>query len=148
MNKFQVIVGNIGTVYDGNNYMQAQARYTAYVRASKSPHGRAAGEPVTLMRNGEIRSEYEGDFNPFPAVSGRYGAPMGRYGDNPANLQGVRRLHARRQGGGDGYDRGGAYWGAPSNVWAVWARIGDEIICTYIRASSHADAINQVREGV
>ena len=60
MNKFQVVVGNIGTVYDGNNYMQAQARYAAYVKASKSPHGRAAGEPVTLMHNGDIRCEYAG----------------------------------------------------------------------------------------
>lgn len=85
-------------------------------------------------------------FDPFPHVSGRYGAPMGRHGDNPANLQDIKRLHARRQGGGDGYDRGGAYWGTPSNVWAVWARIDGEIICTYVRASSRLAAIAEVQK--
>jgi hypothetical protein len=86
-------------------------------------------------------------FNPFPEVSAIYGAPMGRHGDNPANLQGVKRLHARRQGGSDGYDKGGAYWGTPSNVWGVWAWIDGQPICTYVRASSRDAAINKVRTG-
>lgn len=86
-------------------------------------------------------------FNPFPAVSGKYGAPMGRRGDNPANLQDVKQLHARRQGGGDGYDKGGAYWGTPSNVWGVWGHIGDEIIVVYVRATSRKAAIDTVRAG-
>lgn len=86
-------------------------------------------------------------FNPFPPVSGKYGAPMGRHGDNPANLIGVRRLHARHQGGSDGYDRGGAYWGTPHDVWGVWARLGDDIVVTYVRAASREAAIRKVREG-
>lgn len=56
--KFQVVVGNIGHVYEGNNYMQARTIYSAYVKQSKSGIGRAAGEPVTLFHNGNIRSEY------------------------------------------------------------------------------------------
>ena len=60
MNKFQVVVGNIGQVYDGNNYMQASGKYRSYVKDSKANYGRAAGEPVTLFHNGEIRSEYFG----------------------------------------------------------------------------------------
>jgi len=56
--KFEVVVGNIGTVYSGNNYMQAECKYSAYVKQSRSNYGRAAGEPVTLFHNGEIRSEY------------------------------------------------------------------------------------------
>ena len=84
-------------------------------------------------------------FDPFPAVSCRYGAPMGRHGDNPANLVGVRRLHARRQGGSGGYDRGGAYWGTPSNVWGVWAWLDGQPVVTYVRAHSRAHAIEQVR---
>ena len=60
MGKFQVVVGNIGHVYDGNNYMQAQSKYTGYVKASKANYGRAAGEPVTLFHNGEIKAEYFG----------------------------------------------------------------------------------------
>ena len=84
-------------------------------------------------------------FDPFPEVSSKYGAPMGRHSDNPANLQDVKRLCARRQGGGDGYDKGGAYWGAPSNVWGVWGTAAGETVVTYVRASSRADAIAQVR---
>lgn len=84
-------------------------------------------------------------YNPFPDVSTKYGAPMGRYSANPANLQDCKKLHARRQGGGDGYDKGGAYWGCPSNVWGVWARIDGEIVCTYVRASSRENAISQIR---
>ena len=85
-------------------------------------------------------------FDPFSRVSCTYGAPMGRREVNPTKLQGVRRLHARRQGGGGGYDRGGAYWGTPSNVWGVWAWIDGEPVCTYVRASSRAAAIAKVRE--
>jgi hypothetical protein len=86
-------------------------------------------------------------FNPFPDVSCTYGAPMGRRGDNPANLIGVKRLCARFQGGGQGYDKGGAYWGTPSNVWGVWAHTGGETVCCYVRASSRLAAIHMVREG-
>lgn len=87
-------------------------------------------------------------FNPFSEISCNYGAPMGRRGDNPANLQGVKRLHARHQGGGDGYDKGGAYWGSPCNVWGVWGWFDGEVVCTYIRANSRLDAINKVFKGV
>ena len=87
-------------------------------------------------------------FDPFPPLSTRYGAPMGRRGDNPANLEGLKRLHARRQGGGHGYDRGGAYWGTPSNVWGVWSWVDGDACVVYVRASSRDDAINKVREGV
>ena len=86
-------------------------------------------------------------FNPFFKVSSRYGAPMGRRGDNPANLAGVNRLHARHQGGGDGYDKGGAYWGSPCNVWGVWARIDGEPCVVYVRANSRTAAIDMVRAG-
>lgn len=72
---------------------------------------------------------------------------MGRHGDAPANLQDAKRLCARHQGGGDGYDRGGAYWGSPANVWGVWAHLGGETVCTYVRANSRAAAIAAVREG-
>jgi RNA-splicing ligase RtcB len=60
MAKFEVVVGNIGTVYSGNNFMQAQTKYSTYVKQSHDEYGRAAGEPVTLFHNGDIRSEYAG----------------------------------------------------------------------------------------
>lgn len=86
-------------------------------------------------------------FNPFPEVSSRYGAPMGRRGDNVANLQDLPRLHARHQGGGEGYDKGGAYWGSPCNVWGVWGWIDGRPCTTYVRANSRAGAIAKVRAG-
>lgn len=87
-------------------------------------------------------------FNPFAHVSGRYGAPMGRHNiSSPANLQDLKRLACKHQGGSEGYDRGGAYWGLPANVYAVWARIDGEVVCTYIRAVSRQAAINAVQAG-
>lgn len=77
-------------------------------------------------------------FNPFSRVSCRYGAPMGRKEDTSHNFVGVK-LYARHQGGGDGYDKGGAYWGTPSNVWAVWTRGGEFV--RYVRAYNREDAI-------
>lgn len=80
-------------------------------------------------------------FDPFPEVSGTYGAPMGRRDDH--SLRG--RLYARRQGGGGGYDRGGAYWGTPSNVWGVW---DDDKNVVYVRAWSREQAIALARAAV
>jgi len=50
-------------------------------------------------------------FNPFPEVSGKYGA----------------------------------YWGTPANVW-TW--LDGEVICTYVRAWSRAEAIEKVRGSI
>ena len=60
MKAFQVVVGNVGHVYDGSNYMQASCIYAKWVKASKQGEGRAAGEPVTMFHNGEIKREYFG----------------------------------------------------------------------------------------
>ena len=66
-------------------------------------------------------------FNPFPHLSGAYGAPMGRHGDSPEQFDPSARLYARPAGGDGYYDRGGAYWGRSpreGGVWAVWTRGG------------------------
>ena len=83
-------------------------------------------------------------FNPFPPVDCSYGAPMGRTGDAPGNFVDAPKLYARHQGGGQGYDHGGAYWGSPSNVWAVWTTRGGEAV-TYTRARFRDEAIANVR---
>jgi len=57
---FEVIVGNIGTVYRGSNFMQASCKFAEYVKQSKTGYGRARGEDVTLMHNGEPRKEHAG----------------------------------------------------------------------------------------
>ena len=58
MSKFQVIVGNIGTVYDGDDYNEAMKNYNEYSEQSKQQYGRAAGEPVTLWIEGEPALEF------------------------------------------------------------------------------------------
>lgn len=55
---YEVIVGNIGTVHTGNNPIEARKVYGEYKTLSQSGHGRAAGEPVTIMRDGDIDLEY------------------------------------------------------------------------------------------
>jgi hypothetical protein len=57
---FEVLVGNIGTIYSGNNYMTACCKFQAYVTLSRTNSGRAAGESVTILQGGEIRKEYFG----------------------------------------------------------------------------------------
>jgi hypothetical protein len=57
---FEVVVGNIGTVYSGRDEAEAQKHYDEYVDQSKTGYGRAAGESVTMFRNGEIFKEHIG----------------------------------------------------------------------------------------
>lgn len=56
----QIIVGNIGTVYDGNDRKKAEETFDGYCRLSQDGYGRAAYETVTWMRNGEIFKEFTG----------------------------------------------------------------------------------------
>lgn len=58
MDRFQVIVGNIGTVHSSNNWGMACKDYGDYKKQSKDGYGRAAGEPVTMMKDGEIEFEH------------------------------------------------------------------------------------------
>ena len=57
-NKYTVLVGNLGTVHVGRNAKTASREFAAWVAISRSPHGKAAGEPVTLFRDGEPEREY------------------------------------------------------------------------------------------
>lgn len=86
-------------------------------------------------------------FDPFDSVSCKYGAPMGRRSNPGWLFTNKAKMCARHQGGGDGYDKGGAYWGCPSNVYAVWER-GQYDSVQYVRASSKQAAIDKVFEGV
>jgi len=56
--RYQVIVGNIGTVYDAGDREWAQSNYDDYVALSKSRQGRAADESVVMLENGEVVAEY------------------------------------------------------------------------------------------
>jgi len=58
---YEVVVGNIGTVYDGNNPVEARKDYGEYVKQSKNGYGRAAGESVTIFKDGDVHLEHIGD---------------------------------------------------------------------------------------
>jgi hypothetical protein len=60
MAKYQVIVGNIGTVYDGDSRVKAGAEFANYKIDSIRFIGRAAGEDIILMMDGEPLEEYIG----------------------------------------------------------------------------------------
>lgn len=54
----EVIVGNLGIVYDGNDAEDAQREFDEYVRMSKTGRGRAGGEGVVLLANGDVVEEH------------------------------------------------------------------------------------------
>ena len=64
-NSYQVIVSNVGQVYDGHSKLEARRVYREYVQLSTGKvvghdgsNTRAYGESVTLMVNGDIFQEY------------------------------------------------------------------------------------------
>lgn len=62
MAKYTVVVGNLGTTYDGNCVAEAHAAFDEHI----SNYGRAAAETVTLFEDGEPIEEYE----PLPHPQG------------------------------------------------------------------------------
>lgn len=60
MKTYSVHVGNIGTVYSGPNKSEAFKHFAEYVSQSKTNYGRAAGETVCLMLDGQIQREHVG----------------------------------------------------------------------------------------
>ena len=60
MSEFEVTVGNIGSVYAGNQLKPALEAYAGYKDQSKTGYGRAAGEQVVLWKYGEPWREHEG----------------------------------------------------------------------------------------
>ncbi len=58
---YEVIVGNIGSVFQGKNRTTALAIYESYLEISKEHVGaRCYGEDVTLLVDGEIEQERTG----------------------------------------------------------------------------------------
>lgn len=60
MDTFSVVVGNIGTVYEGNDRIQALREFSIYRAMSLKGIGRVADEAVTLFTNGEVEKELPG----------------------------------------------------------------------------------------
>lgn len=65
---FEVLVGNIGTVLTTEDEVEARNTFEAYVSKSESAYGRASGESVTLMKDGEPIDEHEGSLDHEAAV--------------------------------------------------------------------------------
>ena len=67
MDKYTVHVGNIGTVYSGNNRRKADANFNFYVNSSKTnQYSRACGESVHLVEHGrfeDIAREFIGSID-------------------------------------------------------------------------------------
>lgn len=95
------------------------------------------------------------NFDPFDDVNCKYGSPMGRVSDAPGNFVDVprtalRAVHEHEGAQPDtidpGYDKGGAYWGLPDNVWAVWVDHPDfDMVVRYVRACSAGEALDKVQ---
>jgi hypothetical protein len=49
--EYEVIVGNVGSVYDGTSKREAHKVYQEYIEISRSGRGRAGGEEVSLFFN-------------------------------------------------------------------------------------------------
>lgn len=62
---YEVVVGNVGTVYRGRSTKKAMKIFAEYVEIAKlgAPDGhagRASGEDVTLFRDGDVYKEHVG----------------------------------------------------------------------------------------
>jgi hypothetical protein len=57
VSQYEVVVGNVGVVHRGEDRVSAVRAFHQYAVARTEPGGRATGEPVTLMCDGEIIAE-------------------------------------------------------------------------------------------
>lgn len=69
MSDYQVIVGNLGYGYTGNQLKPALENYAEYRRQSKANCGRVGGEDVTLLKDDEILLEHLGSNSQPPLES-------------------------------------------------------------------------------
>lgn len=85
-------------------------------------------------------------FNPTPDVNCKYGAPMGRRSHNDYTVTEdaapFRLVRCPLDSGG--YDRGGAYWGTPSNLYYYEGPLTD--ISGYVRGNTREHAKIEVRK--
>lgn len=58
---YQVVVGNVGTVYSGHSLTNAESHFVLYMSLSDNGAGtQSYGENVTVLKNGEPIKEYVG----------------------------------------------------------------------------------------
>ena len=75
------------------------------------------------------------------------GSQMGRRNILPDDRKADCRLRLTRLPFVDGdYDRWGAYWGSPANVWCAWGSVGEVSARVFVRSNSRESAKQAVRE--
>lgn len=100
---------------------------------------KVAGDLVEL-----IRCE---TYHELSEVSCRYGAPMGRRNIREVDPGCAVQFHLRRVPFVDScYDRGGAYWGGPANLWRAYHCSEEGVVEIFVRARSREEAKEQVKE--
>jgi len=87
MAHYEVIVGNVGKIYDGNSAEDALDAFYDSVRASQNWIGRVAGEAVTLRQDGRPIHEHKATrFAPGDRV--HWTSPPTALGDEGRSLSG------------------------------------------------------------
>lgn len=81
-------------------------------------------------------------------VSCKYGSPLGRHSDNPANFEGLKVHLEKVRIDSGGYDSGGAYWGTGLPLYVAWSEDESGVSRMFIRASNRNDAKNKLPEGI
>ena len=61
MHRYEVVVGNVGTVVETEDSTAAQMVFDEYVQMSENGHGRASGESVVMLEDGDLVAEYIGE---------------------------------------------------------------------------------------
>ena len=84
----------------------------------------------------------------LPNGSSKYGAQMGRRNQIPDDYAG-EKLRLTRLPFVDGcYDRWGAYWGSPANIWCAWGESETEQVRVFIRSDSRDNAKVLIRQSL
>ena len=81
-------------------------------------------------------------------VGCKYGAPMGRCETLPENPNATGKLQLAHVPFIDGcYDRGGAYWGMPADLYHAEGYLDGEDLttCLFVRADNHEAAKAKIR---
>ena len=75
------------------------------------------------------------------------GSQFGRRDELPDDPNSVCKLRLTRLPFIDGdYDRWGAYFGSPANVWCGWGNSGDTGVRVFVRANSREAAKEKITE--
>ena len=58
IDRFQISVSNIGTIYSGSDRTKANIEFTECCQMVDSHYGRTSGETVTFMADGDVHAEH------------------------------------------------------------------------------------------